>query len=101
MAGHHLLAVVDRQLALKGESNLDRATSQLSGDTIAATTDVDVGIPADLSVPIPLNPAADSERIRPPLGAPRRRPQWSVFGGRLPSDFASRLRIDSPLSVIL
>jgi len=32
-------------------------------------------------VRIPLNPAADSERIRPPLGAPRRRasvvcPQW-------------------------
>ena len=26
-----------------------------------------------LSVRIPLNPAADSERIRPPLGAPRRR----------------------------
>ena len=33
------------------------------------------------SLHIPLNPAADSERIRPPLGAPRRRasvicPKW-------------------------
>jgi hypothetical protein len=34
-----------------------------------------------VSLHIPLNPAADSERIRPPVGAPRRRasvvcPQW-------------------------
>ena len=37
-----------------------------------------------LHVHIPLNPAADSERIRPPLGAPRRRAsvvclRWPTF----------------------
>lgn len=36
---------------------------------------------------IPLNPAADSERIRPPLGAPRRRA--SVLGLQWPTSVRS------------
>ncbi len=43
-----LLAIVDRQLAIKREPNQDGATCQLSRDTLAAATDIDGGVPADL-----------------------------------------------------
>jgi len=50
---------------------------------------------------IPTKSAADSERMRPPLGAERRKLSnvtqlWPTSGF-----FASRLRIDSPFKVIL
>lgn len=50
---------------------------------------------------IPTKSAADSERMRPPLGAERRTlsnvtQSWPTSGF-----FASRLRIDSPFKVIL
>lgn len=50
---------------------------------------------------IPTKSAADSERMRPPLGAERRKlsnvtQSWPASGF-----FASRLRIDSPFKVIL
>lgn len=50
---------------------------------------------------IPTKSAADSERMRPPLGAERRTLSnvtqlWPTSGF-----FASRLRIDSPFKVIL
>ena len=52
-------------------------------------------------VRIPTKSAADSERMRPPLGAERRKlsnvtQSWPTSGF-----FASRLRIDSPFKVIL
>jgi hypothetical protein len=52
-------------------------------------------------VHIPTKSAADSERMRPPLGAERRTLSnvtqlWPTSGF-----FASRLRIDSPFKVIL
>ena len=52
-------------------------------------------------VRIPTKSAADSERMRPPLGAERRTLSnvtqlWPTSGF-----FASRLRIDSPFKVIL
>jgi hypothetical protein len=50
---------------------------------------------------IPINPAADSERIRSPSEPRDAGTQIIVRGGRLPSNVARLFRVDSPFRVIL
>ena len=58
---------------------------------------------AKIHVPmrIPTKSAADSERMRPPLGAERRTLSKVTQSWPTSGFFASRLRIDSPFNVIL
>jgi len=50
---------------------------------------------------IPTKSATDSERMRPPLGAERRKLSKVTQSWPTSGFFASRLRIDSPFKVIL
>lgn len=50
---------------------------------------------------IPTKSAADSERMRPPLGAERRTLSKVTQSWPTSGFFASRFRIDSPFKVIL
>ena len=52
-------------------------------------------------VRIPTKSATDSERMRPPLGAERRKLSKVTQSWPTSGFFASRLRIDSPFKVIL
>jgi hypothetical protein len=54
-----------------------------------------------LGMRIPTKSATDSERMRPPLGAERRKLSKVTQSWPTSGFFASRLRIDSPFKVIL